>query len=112
MSVLVTAVLEKMKGIVVAADRLEVMKEQAERDLDHFFKEKIYTLSDYYMYRILAGMTPGELQEALRSVNSEELQKHIKLLHSEEAKIAEMAEGALGSSQDAPALRFRGSQPL
>ncbi|KAJ7311450.1 Metalloenzyme, LuxS/M16 peptidase-like protein, partial [Mycena albidolilacea] len=119
MSVLVKAVLEKIKGIVVAADRLAVMKEQAKRDLENFFLGQSYALSDYYTRYIMAQQqwTLEKLLQELPSVTAEELQQHIKLLLSEvqmrilvtgnmykdEAiKIAEMAEESLGASKLAP----------
>ncbi|KAF8205797.1 Metalloenzyme, LuxS/M16 peptidase-like protein [Mycena galopus ATCC 62051] len=119
MSVLVKAVLEKIKGIVVAPDRLAVMKEQAKRDLDNFFLGQSYSLSDYYGRFIMAQQqwTIEKLLNELPSVTVEELQQHIKLLLSEvqlrmlvtgnlykdEAiKIAEMAEEGLGASKLAP----------
>ncbi|KAF7363794.1 Insulin-degrading enzyme [Mycena sanguinolenta] len=119
MSVLVKAVLEKMKGIVVAADRLAVMKEQAKRDLENFFLGQSYSLSDYYGRYIMAQQqwTLDKLLQELPSVTTEELQQHIKLLLSEvqlrilvtgnlykdeAVKIAEMAEEGLGSSKLTP----------
>ncbi|KAJ7256509.1 Metalloenzyme, LuxS/M16 peptidase-like protein [Mycena haematopus] len=119
MSVLVKAVLEKIKGIVVAADRLAVMKEQAKRDLENFFLGQSYALSDYYGRYIVAQQqwTLEKLLKELPSVTAEELQQHIKLLlsevqlrmlvtgnlHKHEAiKIAEMAEEDLGPSKLTP----------
>ncbi|KAJ6490605.1 Metalloenzyme, LuxS/M16 peptidase-like protein [Mycena vitilis] len=119
MSVLVKHVLEKIKGIVVDADRLAVMKEQAKRDLENFFLGQSYSLSDYYGRYIMAEQqwTIEKLLHELPSVTAEELQQHVKLLLSEvhmrilvtgnlykdEAiKIAEMAEQGLGPSKPAP----------
>ncbi|KAJ7112437.1 Metalloenzyme, LuxS/M16 peptidase-like protein [Mycena crocata] len=119
MSVLVKHVLEKIKGVVVNADRLAVMKEQAKRDLENFFLGQSYSLSDYYGRYMLAQRqwTLEKLLEELPSVTAEELQQHIKLLLSEvhmrilvagnlykdEAiKIAEMAEEGLGPCKSAP----------
>ncbi|KAJ6525427.1 Metalloenzyme, LuxS/M16 peptidase-like protein [Mycena vulgaris] len=119
MSVLVKHVLEKIKGIVVSADRLAVMKEQAKRDLENFFLGQSYVLSDYYGRYMMAQQqwTVAKLLEELPSVTVEDLQQHIKLLLSEvhmrilvcgnlykdeAVKIAEMAEEGLGPSKRPP----------
>ncbi|KAJ7217183.1 Metalloenzyme, LuxS/M16 peptidase-like protein [Mycena pura] len=119
MSVLVEHVLEKMKAIVVDPARLAIMKEKAKRDLENFFLDQSYTLSNYYARYIMAEQqwTKDKLLEELPSVTAEELQQHIRLLLSEvhlrilvmgnlykdEAiKIAEMAEMGLGASKLTP----------
>ncbi|KAJ7137711.1 insulin-degrading enzyme [Mycena epipterygia] len=119
MSVLVKHVLEKIKGIVVDAGRLAVMKEQAKRDLDNFFLGQSYVLSDHYARYIMTQRQwrLETLLQELPSITPEELQQHIRLLLSEvhmrilvtgnlykdEAiKIAEMAEEGLGPSKLAP----------
>ncbi|CAK5265298.1 unnamed protein product [Mycena citricolor] len=113
MSVLIEQVLDKIKNIVVDPSRLEIMKEQAKRDLNNFFLGQSYTLSDYYARSLLSEVhwTLDKLLEELPSVSAEDLQQHIKLMLSEvnlrivvtgnlykdEAiKIAEMAEEGLG----------------
>ncbi|KAJ7217182.1 Metalloenzyme, LuxS/M16 peptidase-like protein [Mycena pura] len=119
MSVLVEHVLEKMKAIVVDPARLAIMKEKAKRDLENFFLNQSYMLSNHYARYIMAEQqcTKDKLLEELPSVTAEELQQHIRLLLSEvhlrilvmgnlykdEAiKIAEMAEMGLGASKLTP----------
>ncbi|KAH8826892.1 Metalloenzyme, LuxS/M16 peptidase-like protein [Flagelloscypha sp. PMI_526] len=80
MFVLVKHILEKLKGLVVLPDRLDVMKEQAKRDWENFFLGQSYTLSDYYARYLTTELqwTQEEKLAELDAVTADEVQAHIK----------------------------------
>ncbi|KAG6860960.1 hypothetical protein C0995_005624 [Termitomyces sp. Mi166 len=115
LSVLVKKVLETMKGLPVDPQRLNVIKEQNQREWRNFFLGQSYTLSDYFG-RYLLTADQWSLEEKLKelpSITANEIQTHIKQLLSqvnlrmfvagniykdEALKIADIAEDGLAIS--------------
>ncbi|KAG6833674.1 hypothetical protein H0H87_002870 [Tephrocybe sp. NHM501043] len=120
LSVLVGKVLETVKSLAVNCQRLEVMKEQNQREWRNFFLGQSYTLSDYFGRYLLTAdqWTLEEKLKELPTITAEEIQIHVERLLSqvnlrilvagniyknEALKIAEIAQHGLGVSPLSPA---------
>ncbi|KAJ1309144.1 hypothetical protein OPQ81_004817 [Rhizoctonia solani] len=114
LSVLVEHVLEKVKGILISQDRVTVIKEQLQQEIENFYLTQPYTLSDYYTDYFLRETcwTPRQKLAELDFVTLADIQYHARellarihitmLIHgnidSEEAlRIGDRVESILGS---------------
>ncbi|KAH9483963.1 Putative zinc protease [Psilocybe cubensis] len=119
MSVLVRHVLEKVKGLVVDAQRLAVVKEELRREYENFSLGQSYSLSDYYGRYLMAQRqwTIDEKLAELPSINADDVRTHMEELlkqvnvrilvagnmYKDEAiKVAEIAEERLNPTSLSP----------
>ncbi|KAH7343303.1 Metalloenzyme, LuxS/M16 peptidase-like protein [Rhizoctonia solani] len=120
LSVLLEHVLEKVKGITITQDRVTVIAEQLQQEVENFYLTQPYTLSNYYADHLLreTGWTPRQRLVELEYVTLRDIQYHAQeilartsttiLIHgnidSEEAlRIADRVENILGSRPITPA---------
>ncbi|ELU45407.1 insulin-degrading enzyme [Rhizoctonia solani AG-1 IA] len=68
LSVLMEHVLEKVKSIVITQDRVTVIAEQLQQEIENFYLTQPYTLSNYYADHFLreTSWTPKQKLESLR----------------------------------------------
>ncbi|CAE6451275.1 unnamed protein product [Rhizoctonia solani] len=114
LSVLLKYVLEKVKSITITQDRVTVIAEQLQQEIENFYLTQPYTLSNYYADYFLQerGWTPRQKLAELEHVSLSDIQHHAQellarahittLVHgnidSEEAlQIADSVENILGS---------------
>ncbi|EGN95669.1 hypothetical protein SERLA73DRAFT_113347 [Serpula lacrymans var. lacrymans S7.3] len=85
LGVLAKHVLERVKTLEVRADRLEVVKEQIERDWGNFFLGQTYRLSDYYGRYLLENQqwTLEEKLPEVPRVTVQDIQMHAKEMLSQ-----------------------------
>lgn len=114
LSVLVEHVLKKLKDITITQDRVTVVAEQLQQEIENFYLTQPYTISDYYADYFLQerGWTPKQKLAELEHVTLSDIQHHAQelltrtyitmMIHgnidSEEAlRIGDCVESILGS---------------
>ncbi|KDN37075.1 hypothetical protein RSAG8_10428, partial [Rhizoctonia solani AG-8 WAC10335] len=114
LSVLVEHVLERVKNITISQDRVTVVAEQLQQEIENFYLTQPYALSNYYVDYFLqeTGWTPRQKLAELQYVSLSDIQHHAQellartyittLIHgnlnSEEAlRIADCVEHILGA---------------
>ncbi|KAG8725587.1 Insulinase (Peptidase M16) [Ceratobasidium sp. 395] len=82
--VLLQHVLEKVKDIVIAKDRVTVVAEQLRQEIENFYLDQPYSLSDYYAMYFLreTSWTPKEKLVELDYVTVEDIQQHAQAVLS------------------------------
>ncbi|THH18538.1 hypothetical protein EUX98_g8939 [Antrodiella citrinella] len=78
LSVLLDTVLGRLKTLVVKSDRLDVMKEQLEREFENFYIRQPSILSEHYMSCALTPVvwTPEDKLHELSYVTVEDVERH------------------------------------
>ncbi|KAG8745619.1 Insulinase (Peptidase M16) [Ceratobasidium sp. 414] len=82
--VLLQHVLEKVKSIVITQDRVTVVAEQLSQEIENFYLDQPYSLSDYYAMYFLreTSWTPKEKRVELDYVTVEDIQQHAQAILS------------------------------
>ncbi|KAG9103374.1 Insulinase (Peptidase M16) [Ceratobasidium sp. 370] len=98
--VLLQHVLEKVKSIVITQDRVTVVAEQLHQEIENFYLEQPYSLSDYYAMYFLreTSWTPKEKLAELGYVTVEDIQQHAQAILSR-THITTLVHGNIGSEQ-------------
>ncbi|KAF8743460.1 Peptidase M16, partial [Rhizoctonia solani] len=82
LSVLMEHVLEKVKSIVITQDRVTVIAEQLQQEIENFYLTQPYTLSNYYADHFLreTSWTPKQKLAELDYVTPNDIQHHAREL--------------------------------
>ncbi|KAG9128505.1 Insulinase (Peptidase M16) [Ceratobasidium sp. 392] len=82
--VLLQHVLEKVKNIVITQDRVTVIAEQLRQEIENFYLDQPYSLSDYYAMHFLreTSWTPKEKLAELDYITVDDIQQHAQAILS------------------------------
>ncbi|CEL63782.1 insulysin [Rhizoctonia solani AG-1 IB] len=100
LSVLMEHVLEKVKSIIITEDRVTVIAEQLQQEIENFYLTQPYTLSNYYADHFLreTGWTPKQKLAELDYVTLNDIQHHAQELLAR-THITMLIHGNIGSEE-------------